>query len=228
MAEPRGPREPYRRPQIPRWPRWRVTRWLRRGLMSGIVFPALKLVYRVEIRGRAHVKTLDGPCLIVSNHNMHVDGAMLLRALPHGFRQRVAVAAAASDIFGNRLRGFWSALLGNAFPFTNEGSGIRESLEQVNQMLNDGWNVLLFPEGKLTVVGPMQPFKSGIGLLARQSGVPVVPMRIDVLRPGFYEGKWFPHPRARVRVNIGEPIRLNREMTYAEATAAIELAVREA
>ena len=37
---------------------------------------------------------LQEPCLIISNHNMHLDQAMLLRAMPHGFRQRVAIAAA--------------------------------------------------------------------------------------------------------------------------------------
>jgi long-chain acyl-CoA synthetase len=153
---------------------------------------------------------------------------MLLRSMPHGFRQRVAIAAAASDIFGNRLRGFGASLLGNAFPFAKEGSGVRESLEYVAKMLDEGWNVLIFPEGRLTVVGPMQPFKSGTGLLAVETGVPVLPMRIDVLRPGFYEGKWLPHPRARVRVSVGEPIRFAQGTNYAEATARLEEAVRNA
>jgi len=65
-------------------------------------------------------------------------------------------------------------------------------------------------------------------LLAVETGVPVVPMRIDVLRPGFYEGKWLPHPRARVRVSIGEPIRFEQGTGYAEATAMLEEAVRKA
>ena len=171
---------------------------------------------------------LQEPCLIISNHNMHLDQAMLLRAMPHGFRQRVAIAAAASDIFGNRFRGFWASLLGNAFPFAKEGSGVRESLEYVARMLDGGWNVLIFPEGKLTVVGPMQRFKSGVGLLAVETGVPVLPMRIDVLRPGFYEGKWMPHPRARVRVSFGKPVRFEPGTGYAEATTILEQAVREA
>ncbi len=214
--------------KFPTWPRWRLVRWVRRGLMTGVVFPMLRLGYRVETRGRARFRDLDEPCLIISNHNMHLDQAMLLRTMPHGFRQRVAIAAAASDIFGNRIRGFGASLLGNAFPFAKEGSGVRESLEYVAKMLDEGWNVLIFPEGMLTVVGPMQPFKSGTGLLAVETGVPVLPMRIDVLRPGFYEGKWLPHPRARVRVSIGEPVRFEPGTSYADATAALEKAVREA
>jgi long-chain acyl-CoA synthetase len=226
MAE-RGERKARMR-RFPTWPRRRPVRWLRRALMSLVVFPLLRLGYSVEVRGRERFRTIQEPCLIISNHNMHLDQAMLLRSMPHGFRQRVAIAAAASDIFGNRLRGFGASLLGNAFPFAKEGSGVRDSLEYVAKMLDEGWNVLIFPEGRLTVVGPMQPFKSGTGLLAVETGVPVLPMRIDVLRPGFYEGKWLPHPRARVRVSIGEPIRFPQGTGYAEATAKLEEAVRNA
>jgi len=214
--------------KFPKWPRRRPVRWLRRVLMSGMVFPLLRLGYSVEIRGRQNFKGLQEPVLIISNHNMHLDGSMLLRSMPHGFRQRVAIAAAASDIFGNRVRGFGAGLFGNAFPFAKEGSGVRESLESVARMLDEGWNVLIFPEGKLTVMGPTQPFKSGTGLLAVETGVPVLPMRIDILRPGFYEGKWLPHPHGRVRVSIGKPVTFAPGTGYGEVTRMLEEAVRTA
>jgi long-chain acyl-CoA synthetase len=214
--------------RFPQWPRRRPARWMRRTLMTGFVFPLLRIGYSVQVRGRGNFKNLPEPVLIVSNHNMHLDGSMLLRSMPHSFRQRVAIAAAASDIFGNRLRGFLASLLGNAFPFAKEGSGVRESLEAVARMLDEGWNVLIFPEGKLTVMGPTQPFKSGTGLLAVETGVPVLPMRIDVVRPGFYEGKWLPHPRGRVRVSIGAPVTFPPGTAYSEATKILEEAVRTA
>lgn len=217
-----------RRQRFPHWPRMRPVRWLRRALLSGLIFPMLRIGYSLEVRGRANFRAVDGPCLVISNHNMHLDQAMLMMAMPSDFRQRLAIAAAATDIFGNRIRGFFSALLGNAFPFATRGSGIRESLENVGRMLDDGWNVLIFPEGRLTVIGPMKPFKSGIGFLARETGVPVLPIRIDVLRPGFYEGKWLPHPRARVRVCVGKPVRIEPGTSYSDATARLEQAVREA
>ncbi len=210
---------------FPAWPRRRPVRWLRRALMSALVSPLLRLGYRVEVRGRERFGAVQEPCLLISNHNMHLDAGLLLHIMPPDFRQRVAVAAAASDIFGNRVRGFGSSLLGNAFPFAKEGSGVRESLEHVAKMLEEGWNVLIFPEGKLTVCGPTQPFKSGTGLLAVETGVPVFPMRIEVLRPGFYEGKWLPHPRARVLVRIGEPITFDPGTSYAEASTRLEEAV---
>ena len=214
------------RREFPEWPRWRAIRLLRRFLFALIVLPVARVGYSMEVRGRENLAKVTEPCFIISNHNMHLDQSLILRAMPRRFRGQVAIAAAASDIFGNRFRGFGSALLGNAFPFAKEGAGIRESLDHVQQMLSEGWHVLIFPEGKLTVVGPMQPFRGGIGLLARETGVPVLPMRIDVLRPGGYEGKWWPHPRAKVIVSIGEPLRIAPKIHYGAATALLEEAVR--
>jgi len=148
--------------------------------------------------------------------------------MPAEFRQRVAIAAAASDIFGQSHSRFWVQSPGERLPFAKEGSGVRESLEHVAKMLEEGWNVLIFPEGKLTVCGPTQPFKSGTGAARGRNRRAVFPMRIDILRPGFYEGKWLPHPRARVRVHIGEPMTFEPGTAYAEASARLEEAVGRA
>ena len=220
----RRPRE-YK---FPEWPRWRPVRWFRRVSQTGLAFPLYRVLYSVEIRGRRHFRDLDEPCIIVANHNMHLDQAMLLRAMPHSFRQRVAIAAAASDIYGNPVRGFLASLLGNAFPFAKQGSGIRESLEYIALMLERRWNILLFAEGKLTVMGPTQRFKSGPARIAIQTGRPVLPMRVDVLRPGFREGRWFPTPRAKVRVCIGPPLRFEPGTSSLAATLQLEKAVAEA
>jgi 1-acyl-sn-glycerol-3-phosphate acyltransferase len=218
----------YRKRHIPRWPRVMPVRWIRHALLSGIVFPILRLWYSLRVYGRENIRAVNRPALVISNHNMHLDQAMILRSLPPRFRERLAVAAAATDIYGNRWSGFWASLLANGFPFNKEGSGVRESLETVAQMLDEGWHVLIFPEGKLTVMGPMQRFKAGTGYLAVETGVPVLPMRIDVVRPGIREGRWLPTPRAKVEVHIGTPVTFEPGTSYAEATAVLEQAVREA
>jgi 1-acyl-sn-glycerol-3-phosphate acyltransferase len=74
----------------------------------------------------------------------------------------------------------------------------------------------------------MQPFKPGVGHLAVELGVQVLPMRIEVTRPGFYEGKWFPTPRAKVRVYIGKPLRFQPGTDPAMAVKSLEDAVRSA
>lgn len=214
--------------RFPTWPRRWPIRWIRRGLQWALILPALRIGYDVRVTGAENIDESIEPYLIISNHNMHLDQGVLLLSMPPGFRQRIAIAAAASDIYGNRVKGFFASLFGNAFPFAKEGAGIREGLEFVVKMLDDGWNVLVFPEGKLTVVGPIQRFRAGVGRLALDTGVPVLPMRITVVKSGFFEGKWLPHPRASVEVAIGPPVRCAPGMSSAEATALLERAVREA
>ncbi len=213
---------------IPTWPRWRSVQWLRHFLLTLFVFPFVRIGYGLEVRGRHNFRNAGRPCLIISNHNMHIDNGLILKAMPGGFRRRTAVVAAASDIFGNPVRGFLAGLLGNAFPFATEGAGVREGLENIVAMLDKGWNILIFPEGELTVVGPMKRFKAGTGRIAVDTGVPILPIRIDVLKRGFYEGKWLPTPRAHVRVNIGQPFCIPPGTRSIDATRLLEEAVRNA
>jgi 1-acyl-sn-glycerol-3-phosphate acyltransferase len=227
MTEPNSRRRPSTR-DFPVWPRWWWVRLVRRFLFAVVVHPVARLSYSLEVRGAENFERCSGPCLIVSNHNLHLDQSILLAVMPRRFRQRVAIAAAAEDIFGNRVRGFGSALLGNAFPFAKQGAGVRDSLEYVQYMLEDGWHVLLFPEGKLTMIGPMQPFRGGVGLLAREAGAPVLPMRIDVLKPAVWDGAGFRRPRGSVVVSVGPPISVADDARLADATALLEAAVRNA
>lgn len=226
MTEP-SPRKP-RTDAFARWPRWWAVRRFRESFQLALLFPTIWLGYSIEVRGRHHLGQVEQPCLVISNHTIHLDWSMILRALPRRFRLRIAVAAAADDIFGNRARAFTGRLFGNAFPLERDGVGIRESLEHVRHLLDDGWNVLIFPEGMRSESGEQLPFKSGIGWLAVRSGKQVLPMRVDLLRRGTYEGRWMLIPRGRVRVTIGAPVRVPPEASYKEAVALLELAVLEA
>lgn len=213
---------------FPRWPRWRTVAYARRWLQRLILFPILVLGYSLEVRGRENLRGISGPVLVVSNHCLHLDMALIVRALPKEFRYRLSIAAAARDIFGNPIRGYGSALFGNAFPFAKEGGGVRDSLQYVGHMLDSGYHVLVFPEGQLTQGGPMQPFKAGAALLARETESTVLPIRVDLLRPGIYEGDYWPPRRARVRLTIGEPVEVPAKERLDRATQLLEAAVRDA
>ena len=55
--------------------------------------------------------------------------------------------------------------------------------------MDRGYSVVVFPEGRHTVDGKMNPFRAGIGLLANNLGVPVLPMRIVGLFEVKHAGK---------------------------------------
>ena len=82
----------------------------------------------------------------------------------------------------------------------------RESFRFAGEMADKGYNVVIFPEGKRTETGEMSSFRSGIGLLATQLNLPVIPMRIDGLFPFKIAKKHYAPPGA-VQVRIGDPVR---------------------
>ena len=103
---------------------------------------------------------------------------------------------------------------------------MRPSLENLGRILDDGWSVLVYPEGELTVGGPMKAFKPGIGLIATQAHVPVIPLRLEVNRFGF--PSYAPLlRRGSVDVHIGEPMVFDDGVTMEEAAQSIERAVAE-
>ncbi|MEX0783767.1 MAG: lysophospholipid acyltransferase family protein [Dehalococcoidia bacterium] len=196
--------------------------------MALVVVPVFRIGYRIEVRGRENVLAPGPPSLMVSNHNMGLDWGVLAVAFPAKVRQRLMVAAGSDEIFGNRFRGFAARLIGNAFPFPKEGARIREGLESAQAMLDEGWNVLVLPEGERMSHVPMRPFKPGIGWLVARTGAEVVPLRIDVLKPGIFDGGGWRKPRGHVRVSFGPRIQPDTTRKYDQIATELEDAVRGA
>ena len=81
-------------------------------------------------------------------------------------------------------------------------AGFRESFAYAGECVGRGFSVLVFPEGRHTTDGKMLPFRAGIGLLANNLQIPIVPMRIDGLFEVKQAGKKFTRP-GQVEVKIG-------------------------
>src|SRR5438309_8849780 len=102
--------------------------------------------------------------------------------------------------------GYWLVrALFNVFPLP-QLSGFRESFAFAGELVDRGYSVLVFPEGHHTTDGRIRPFRSGIGLLANNLGIPIVPLRIKGLFELKQAGKRFARPYT-VSVKIGPPVR---------------------
>jgi 1-acyl-sn-glycerol-3-phosphate acyltransferase len=58
----------------------------------------------------------------------------------------------------------------------------RKSADTAAQLLQDGWNLVIFPEGGRSPDGWTQPFRGGAAYLARRTGRPVVPVYLHGTR----------------------------------------------
>ena len=207
------------------WPLNPVAGALRMGIQLLFMQPIVALLYRRRVRGLEHLEGLEGPVMFTPNHHLHNDNAIILSSIPLGWRWKLSVAAALDGIYKSHFRGFMATLIGNAFPLARTGA-VRRSLELLGARLDRGYSVLIYPEGMLTVGGPLQDFKTGTGLVAVHGAVPVVPMRLKVHRPSRFDKEtggtgW----RGDVEVVIGAPLRFGIDVDPNQATAEIRAAV---
>ena len=213
-------------PPVTQFPEWGMRWWCRmtRGFIQrALMFPILKLPYGMKVTGREKLRDLDGPVLFASNHSLGLDNPLIIEAIPSDWRRRLAIAGAAR-LWKNPVFWVMNPLLGNGFPLAQDGA-IRPSLENMGKIIDNGWSVLIYPEGQLTIGGPIKPFMGGTGLVAVEGRLPVVPLKLHINRLG--SPTRFPiFRRGSVEVRFGEPLKFLPGTDYQEATNTIEAAVR--
>src|ERR1700676_5412550 len=213
---------------FPRWAqRWPVP-WIRAFVYYLLTWPATHLLAHPCVFGRENLRGVKGPVLVVSNHVLYLDVGFVLAALPLRLRHRLAVAMGGERLaqmrrhrftvndheeppewfflhrWLERMNYFLVVALFNIFPLPKH-SGFRESFRFAGDLADRGWSVLVFPEGDMTPDGKLQPFRTGIGLLANNLRLPVVPIRIDGAYEIREEHSRFTRP-GRIRVHIGKPL----------------------
>ena len=161
---------------------------------------------------------VEAPVIFVANHASHVDTPLLLSCLPLRFRHRTVVAAAADYFFDRRWKAHvWSLVLA-AIPIERTKVN-RRSAELAAELLDDGWNLVIFPEGGRTPDGWVQAFRGGAAYLAARTGRPVVPVHIDGTRRILPKGGERLR-RTRPRVTFGTPLVARRGRGRPAASAS--------
>jgi long-chain acyl-CoA synthetase len=86
--------------------------------------------------------------------------------------------------------------------------------------MDHGYHVLVFPEGTRSAAGEMARFRSGIGLLAKQSGAMVLPVALRGLgQLKSSDKRWF--RSGNIEVRVGEPLRLSPTETEADISTRL-------
>ena len=212
------------RPSDLGWARTEPVRSIRWALQKGMLNPFTELMAHPEVEGEEWVRELDRPVILASNHTSHADTPLLLYALGDRARERTVVAAAEDYFYGRRLVGFLTSLWLNTFPFSRTGSP-RDVLHRSGLLLKSGWNLLVFPEGTRSPDGALQPFTPGVGHLATENKVDVVPMHIRGAHRIMPKGRDIPLP-APARVRIGKPLRVEPGETSKAFSGRVERAVQ--
>jgi long-chain acyl-CoA synthetase len=148
-------------------------------------------VLRPRFRGQANIPS-HVHYLVVANHASHLDMGLVKMALGESGKNLVALAAA-DYFFDNKVKRTFFENFTNLVPMERKGS-LRKSLEWAFHLLEQGYNVLIFPEGTRSRQGTIQPFQRGLGHLVLRGKVGVLPLYLstyDALPPG----SWYPQSR---------------------------------
>jgi long-chain acyl-CoA synthetase len=237
---PGAPDEPSSAEPVdfPAWNRAWWARGVRRVSHPTWLLPLARLFAWVKVSGVEHLEGIDGPVIFAANHQSHMDTPAILWALPGRWRYRVAVAMAKEffkphffpeqftrrERLTNGLNYYLSSLFFNAFPLPQREAGARQTLRYIGDLVTDGWSVLIFPEGKRTMAGEINPFRPGIGMIGAKLHVPVVPVRLEGLDKVLHQKARMATP-GPVRVSFGAPLELHGE-DYEALTRRVEDAVR--
>jgi long-chain acyl-CoA synthetase len=218
----------------PRWSQWELVRWKRLAVYYAMVWPATQLLAHPKVVGLENLRHLRGPALIISNHiTRRADIGLILAALPSRFRHRLATAMGGETLqemrqpprewfFAKRWSyqlGYWLiTALFNVFPLPHF-SGFRESFRFAGESVDRGYSILVFPEGVVndSSDGRMAPFQSGIGMLAENLRLPIIPIRLD--------GVWQMKRQHRRLAHFGEiTVRIGAPISFPPGTAPEEIA----
>jgi len=177
-------------------------------LMRFIVWLLIHTIYRVRVTGMDHIPE-EGPVIVASNHVSFVDplilGGMIRRPVNFVMYHRIYNIPLLKFIFKT----------GKAIPVagrTENPEVLEAAYRRMHDVLAEGDVLGIFPEGRITEDGEIQPFKAGIEKVVSEQPVPCVPIALCNLWGSLFSRRDPLHKRrpyklwARIEMRVGEPI----------------------
>jgi len=142
-----------------------------------------------------------GAVILAANHTSMIDVFFILAAI-----RREAIAMAMAELWKSPLTRWLVEVLGQIPVVRGDSESGKEAMESAAHALEDGALVGIFPEGKCVKPGDVTPYRPGVAVLAKDTGVPIIPVRLVNANEVLPLGKKFPRFGSTVYVIFGEPI----------------------
>jgi 1-acyl-sn-glycerol-3-phosphate acyltransferase len=197
-AEPWMP-ERERREYPTEWARTKPARAARELILRYGFRPIVWTETDPVVEGLDRLDGLHPPVLFVANHASHIDTPLLLCSLPREWRRRTAVAAAADYFFDVKWRAATTALMFNTFPVYRTGGP--KATTTARLLIEDGWNLVVFPEGTRSKDGWMSRWRHGAARLCIDHAIPAVPVALRGTFAAMPRGKSWP-VKGRVPMSV--------------------------
>lgn len=205
-SSPDGARAPQERRGLP-IDRYHAA-WHRaaRRMARSLLLPIVSASSSVSVLGQENLLGLESPFIVAANHNSHLDTAVLVTHLPAEVTRDLAVGAAADYFYSRWWVKATTSLFFNTYPIERSARRTGRASGMSQQLLASGVPIMLYPEGKRSRDGRLQPFKPGIAALSQTTGAPCLPVALIGTHAAMPVGRAWPKPgRPPVTVVIGRP-----------------------
>ena len=169
---------------------WQIHLWAKLARRTMRYYAFTRWVKRycrpLTITGREKLRdTRGGPCIVIGNHSSHMDHFVLFHALPEWIKWNIYFGAAADRWFlkGRKevtLQPWYQSLVNGSYPIRRGGGSA--ALDYPRWLLEQGCNVMIFPEGTRARGRSLSRFRHGVSILALEHNVPVVPVYLAGLK----------------------------------------------
>lgn len=156
--------------------------------------------------------------IVAPNHTSHLDTGLVKKALGREVAEQTVAVAAADYWFDTKYKRAYMNNFTTLVPIERTGS-LRQSLRHVTQILNEGYNALIFPEGGRQESGQIAEFKPIIGYLALNDRIGILPVYLWGTYEAFPKGMTIP-PRTSIGAKIGAKV--GRFLEYEELAEMTE------
>lgn len=181
-----------------------------------IAFIYFNLFFKLRISGRENLINVSSPFIIISNHVAFYD-SFVFRLVLGAFTKKLPLRFMAVNSF----KAWYLNLLARLYIIdliyiiygvfiVVKGRGIEKNLEEAVRIIHNGGDVVIYPEGSIIHGDEIAPFKLGAAVLAKKTGVPVIPMSMRIKGVGF---------RKEYIINVGKKIITDTSMSAEEISA---------
>ncbi len=169
------------------------------GLLKSLVEALFRVLFTYECHGQERIPA-QGPVVVAANHPSYLDPILLSLEAPRPIRFMAWDALFKVPLLGALMRAF------GAFPVDIRSGRGRAAYETAKDLLADGEVVGIFPEGRRSRAGWMEPsLRVGAARLAWETGAVLVPASITGAYRAWPHFRALPRP-ARIKVRFHEPI----------------------
>ncbi|NMB57511.1 AMP-binding protein [Candidatus Beckwithbacteria bacterium] len=194
------------------------------------------LIPRINVIGWENLDEINSQVIIASNHTSHLDVLLLSKILPYKIRAKMGSGAAADYFFRNdsltaKIVSWLMTYLLGAYPVAREDKihyfTVKHSMEFTAEIVDRGWNILLFPEGTRTETGKMNKFKNGVGAIVKETNLPILPIKIEGLYEVLPKGARFPRKKGQIMIKFGKLVKFPGNLETDEITNRLEKIIRQ-